>query len=68
MEPRPLTQQKTHAEVETLDDEEDLEYKQKGKKKVKKVPAKPARNSTPFPLRRAKKEVAESKLREEAWL
>ena len=40
----------------------------KGKKKLKKVSLEPSRDSTPSPLRRARKEVAKNKLRKEAWL
>ena len=39
----------------------------KGKKKVKKAPGTPSRDSTPFPLRRIKREVEENKLREEVY-
>ena len=67
-EPFPQVQQETQAEAETSDNDEDPEYKCKGKKKVRKAPAEPSRDSTPSPLRKAKKEAAEKKLREEAWL
>ena len=67
-EPLPQAQTKQQIEAETSDEDEDRKYKCKGKKKLKKDPTKPSRDSTPSPLKRAKKEVAENKLREEAWL
>ena len=42
--------------------------KKKGKKKLRKAPTEPSRNSNPSSLRRTIKEVAESKLRKEAWV
>ena len=45
-----------------------LNKKRKRKKKPKKAPVEPSRDSTPSPLRRAKKEATNNKLREEAWL
>ena len=59
---------KQQTEVETLDEDEDPEYKCKGKKKPKKAPAEPSRDSTPSPLRKAKRETTETRLREETWL
>ena len=64
--PIPQEQQETQADVKTPDDNKDPKYKCKGKKKVKKAPAEPSRDSTPSPLRRAKKEAIKNKLREEA--
>ena len=46
-EPIPQEQQATQAEAKTLDDEEDPEYKRTGKKKLRKAPAEPSRDSTP---------------------
>ena len=40
----------------------------KGKKKLKQVPIEPSRDSTPFPLRRARREDTANKLKEEARL
>ena len=37
-------------------------------KETKKDPTAPSRNSTPSPLRRARREATKNKLREEAWL
>ena len=45
-----------------------LNKKRKRKKKPKKAPVEPSRDSTPSPLRRAKKEATDNKLKEEAWL
>ena len=42
--------------------------KGKGKKRVKEALGTPSRDSTPFHLRRARREVEENKLKEEAWL
>ena len=42
--------------------------KGKSKKKLKKAPVTPFRNYTPSPLRRARREAEENKLKEEAWL
>ena len=67
-EPIPQEQQEKQTEAETSDEDKDPESKLKGKKKVKKAPIEPSRNSTPSPLRRTKKEPVENKLREEAWL
>ena len=40
----------------------------KGKKKVKRAPTVPPRDTTPFPIKRARREAVENKLTEEAWL
>ena len=66
-EPIPQEQQEKQTEAATSDENEDLEYKRKGKK-LKKAPAEPSIDSTPLPLRRNMKEGTENKLREEAWL
>ena len=72
-EPLLEAKQKKQVEAEGLDDNEDPNYKRKGKKrkgkkKQNKASKEPTRDSTPSPLRPAKKEVAENKLKEEAWL
>ena len=41
--------------------------KGKGKKKLKKALTVPSRDSTPSLLQRARREIEENKLREEAW-
>ena len=40
----------------------------KGKRKLKKAPTEPSKDSSPFPLRQARREVVENKLKEERWL
>ena len=67
-EPLLQAQTKQQAEAEISDENEDPEYKRKGKKKLKKAPAVPSRDSTPSPLRRAKRKTVKNRLREEAWL
>ena len=62
-EPMP---QKQPAE-ENVSDEEDV-LDGKGRKKLEKAPVEPSKDSTPSPLRRAKREAIKNKLREEAWL
>ena len=66
-EPILQKQQKQQAEVDASDESEDLEYKRKGKKKIK-VLVDPSRDSTPSSLRRAKKEAAMNNLKEKTWL
>ena len=65
-EPLSQAQTKQQTEAETSNEDEDLEYKCKGKKKLKKAAAETSKVSTSLPLRRAKKEATENKLREEA--
>ena len=65
-ESQPQEQPKQHPEEETSDQEEDLEYKRKGTKKVKKAHAEPSRDSTPSPLRRARKQAQKGSMVAEA--
>ena len=57
-------QQEQQVEAEALDRNEDPEYKKKGKRKLKKAPVEPSRDSTPSPLRTAQREATKNKMRE----
>ena len=57
---RELVPQQEQTQIEILE--------RKGKKKVKRAPAALSRDSTPSLISRARREVEENKLREEAWL
>ena len=67
-EPIPQVQQEQQAISKALDGSEDPEYKRKGKRKLKKAPVEPSKDSTPSPLRRARREEAGNRMREEAWM
>ena len=67
-EPFLQAQTKQQIEVKTLDEDEGPEYKWNGKKKLKKASAEPSRDSTPSPLRRAKRDAVENRLRKKARL
>ena len=66
--PQDQTKNQAEAEASDKDEDEDPEIKRKGKKPVKKAPMEPSRESTPFPIRRALLEVAQNRMRSEAWV
>ena len=49
----PIPQEQPEPQAEASEGSEDPKYKRKGKRKIKKVPVEPSRDSTPAPLRRA---------------
>ena len=65
---QPPQRQQEQLEAEASDKNEDPEIKRKGKKPLKKTPSEPSGEPIPFPGRRALLEVAQDRLRNEAWL
>ena len=64
----PQDQTKNQVEAEASDTDEDPEIRRKGKKPLKKAPMEPSRESTPSLIRRALLEVAQNRMRSEAWV